>query len=189
MKILVTRHGQTDWNVLEKLQGQTDTELNDVGRQQARETRNLIKNEIVDLIITSPSKRAKETAEIINENFNVTIVEDSRLMERKFGLFEGTTKSERMLLKETNPEINYVWDYNKNIAIDDMETMKFFCNRVYQVLDEIVKKYNDKNILIVTHGGVSVVVKCYFMNYPLEYIHDREKIKGLKNCEIAEFII
>ena len=189
MKILVTRHGQTDWNVLEKLQGQTDIELNDFGRMQARETRNLIRDEKIDLIITSPSKRAKETAEIINENFNVTIVEDSRLMERKFGVFEGTTKNERKLLKETNPEINYVWDYNKNIAIDDMETIKFFCNRVYQVLDEIVKKYKDKNILIVTHGGVSAVIKCYFMKYPLENFVDREKIKGLKNCEIAEFVI
>lgn len=189
MKILVTRHGQTDWNVLEKLQGQTDIELNDFGRQQAIETKNLIKNEKVDLIITSPSKRAKETADIINENFNVTIIEDSRLMERKFGVFEGTTKNERNLLKETNPEINYVWDYNKNIAIDDMETMKDFCNRVYEFLNEIVKEYKDRNILIVTHGGVSTVIKCYFMNYPLQYINDREKIKGLKNCEIAEFVI
>ena len=189
MKILVTRHGQTDWNVLGKLQGQTDTELNDVGREQAREARNLIKNEKIDLIITSPSKRAKETAQIINENFNVAIIEDSRLMERKFGVFEGTTKNERKLLKETNPEINYVWDYNKNISIKDMETMKDFCNRVYEFFDEIIKKYNDKNILIVTHGGVPVAVKCYFMRHHLEEFEDREKIKGLKNCEIAEFVI
>ena len=100
MKILVTRHGQTDWNVLEKLQGQTDIELNSVGRMQARETRDLIKNEKIDLIITSSSKRAKETAEIINENFNVDIIEDRRLMERKFGEFEGTTKTKSVVLLE-----------------------------------------------------------------------------------------
>ena len=65
MKIFLTRHGQTDWNVIERLQGQTDIELNDEGRQQAEETGELIKDENIDLIITSPLKRAKETAEII----------------------------------------------------------------------------------------------------------------------------
>ena len=50
MKILVTRHGQTDWNVLEKLQGQTNIELNDIGIMQARETGQLLKNEDIDFI-------------------------------------------------------------------------------------------------------------------------------------------
>mgnify|MGYP005782903757 FL=1 len=108
MKILITRHGQTDWNVLGKIQGQTDIELNDNGRQQAKETGELIKNENIDIIITSPLKRAKETAKIINENFNVTIIEDNRLMERNFGKSEGLTKDDRRKLKEINPEVNDV---------------------------------------------------------------------------------
>lgn len=191
MKILVTRHGQTEWNVLGKLQGQTNIELNELGRQQAIDTKKLIQNEKVDLIITSSAKRAKETAEIINEKFNVNIIEDSRLLERRFGPFEGTTKKERELLKETNPEISCVWDYNKNIEIEDMESMKDFCNRIYEFLDEVVNKYKskNKNILIVTHGGVSVVIKYYFNKLPLENFVDREKIKGLKNCEVIEFNI
>mgnify|MGYP005787675381 FL=1 len=106
MEILVTRHGQTDWNALGKLQGQTDIELNNIGRQQAKETGKLIKDENIDLIITSPLKRAVETAKIINTNFKVNIVEDDRLMERKYGESEGLTKDERKKLKETNPEIN-----------------------------------------------------------------------------------
>ena len=100
MKILVTRHGQTSWNVLGKIQGQTDIELNETGRIQARETGESIKNEDIDLIITSPLKRARETAEIINKNFNVNIIEDRRLMERCFGEYEGLTKEERKKLKE-----------------------------------------------------------------------------------------
>lgn len=189
MKILITRHGQTDWNVLGKIQGQTDIELNDNGRQQAKETGELIKNENIDIIITSPLKRAKETAKIINENFNVTIIEDNRLMERNFGKSEGLTKDDRRKLKEINPEVNDVWNYNKNIDFNGMETMQDFCNRIYKFLDEIINKYRYKNILIVTHGGVSVPIKCYFMKYPLENFCDRDAVKGLKNCEITKFKI
>ncbi len=65
--------------------------------------------------------------------------------------------------------------------------MNDFCNRVYKFLDDIVEKYRDKKILLVTHGGVSVPIKCYFMKYSLENLKDREVIKGLKNCEIIKF--
>lgn len=186
---MIHRNFSNEWNVLEKIQGQTDIELNGIGRQQAEETGKSIRNENIDLIITSPLKRAKETAQIINRNFNVTIIEDNRLMERKFGKSEGLTKSEIRKLKEINPEINDVWNYNRNIDFNDMETMEDFCNRIYEFLDDIIKNYKDKNILLVTHGGVSIPIKCYFMKYPLENLVDRNVIKALKNCEIAKFKI
>lgn len=189
MKIFVTRHGQTDWNVLEKIQGQTDIELNETGKKQAEEAGELIKNEKIDLIITSSLKRAKETAQIINKNFNVTIIEDKRLMERCFGKSEGLRKSEIKILKQNNPEIDEVWNYNKNINYNGMETMHDFCGRIYEFLNEITQKYKDKNILIVTHGGVSVPIICFFKKYSLENLVDKEAIKGLKNCEIAKFEI
>jgi len=173
MEIFVTRHGQTDWNVLEKIQGQTDIELNDVGKQQAEETSKLIKNENINLIITSPLKRAKETAQIINKNFNVTIIEDNRLMERKFGQNEGLTKNTIKKLKENNPEMKEIWNYNKNIDCNGIETMHDFCNRIYEFLDDASIRYKDKNILLVTHGGVFVPMNYYFMNEPLEKLVDR----------------
>lgn len=110
-------------------------------------------------------------------------------MERKYGKSEGLTKDERKKLKETNPEINDIWNYNKNIDFNGIETMNDFCNRVYKFLDDIVEKYRDKKILLVTHGGVSVPIKCYFTKYPLENLKDRDVIKGLKNCEIIKFKI
>lgn len=66
MEILLTRHGQTEWNVLKKVQGKADIELNEKGIQQAEETREILKNEKIDLILCSPLKRAIQTAEIIN---------------------------------------------------------------------------------------------------------------------------
>ena len=79
MKVFVTRHGQTSWNALGKIQGKTDIELNETGKNQARETGEAIKNEHIDIIISSPLKRAKETAQIINKNFNVEITAEGRV--------------------------------------------------------------------------------------------------------------
>lgn len=114
----MTRHGQTDWNLLGKIQGQTDIKLNDTGRNQAKETGMQIQNEKIDLIITSPLKRAKETAEIINKNFNVSIIEDDRLLERKYGRNEGSTKEDIQEMEKKNPDVNELWNYNKNVKIN-----------------------------------------------------------------------
>ena len=187
MELFLVRHGQTDWNVLEKLQGKTDIELNNVGKQQAETTRELIKNEKFDLIITSPLRRAKETACIINKELNIQIIEDKRLMERGFGELEGKNNDEMESIREKSPEVDEIWNYNKNSGIYNVEKLKDFCGRIYEFLDEIIEKYNDKKVLVVAHGGTSVIVKCYFMKYPLEKFTGRYEIKGLKNCEVARF--
>lgn len=148
-----------------------------------------IKDEKIDIIITSPLKRARETAEIINKQFNVEIVEDDRLMERCYGDFEGITKVELKEKKIQYPEIDDACNYLKNIDIFNMETIQDLCARIYECLDEITTKYKDENVLIVTHGSSSIPIKCYFMKYPLENLVDREKIKGLENCEVVEFEI
>ena len=92
MKIFITRHGQTEWNALGRLQGRKDIELNEVGKEQALTTGEKIKDEKIDIIITSPLKRARETAEIINKQFNVEIVEDDRLMERAMEILKELLK-------------------------------------------------------------------------------------------------
>ena len=187
MKIFITRHGRTDWNDLGKLQGQTNTELNDIGRQQAKDTGEQIKNEKIDLIIASPLKRAKETAEIINQNFNVDIIEDDRIMERTYNELEGITFDERKELIASESDLDYIWDYNKDIGLHDIESIKIFCDRIYDFLDDVIKKYKDKNVLIVTHGGTSLIMKYYFMKIPLEELHNRDTIDGLRNCEVIKF--
>lgn len=92
MEILLTRHGQTEWNVLGKVQGRADIELNEKGIQQAEETGEALKNEKIDLIICSPLKRAKQTADIICKNRKIPIIYDEDVIERDFGEFEGINK-------------------------------------------------------------------------------------------------
>lgn len=176
MEILLTRHGQTDWNVLQKAQGISDIELNEVGKQQAEETANKLKDIKIDLIICSPLKRAIETADIINKNKNVPIIFDERIAERNFGEFEGVTTNEF--------DFKGIWDYKQNQKYNRVESIRELFTRVYDFLDDIKIKYEDKKILVVAHGGVSIPFKCYFKGIP-----DMQTLWPLcmDNCEVAKF--
>ena len=94
MEILLTRHGQTEWNALKKVQGKADIELNKNGIEQANNIKVILKNENIDLIVCSPLTRAMQTAKIINSDRNLPMVFDERLSERDFGEFEGMSNTE-----------------------------------------------------------------------------------------------
>ncbi len=176
MEILLTRHGQTEWNLLKKVQGKADIELNKTGIQQAKTTRDYLKYERIDLILCSPLKRAIQTAEIINQGRNIRIVIDERVSERDFGEFEG--------MPNTDFDFNAFWSYEQNLKYDKAENIKDFFRRVYNFLDNIKNEYAGKNILIVAHGGISIPVKCYFEGIP-----NAETLLPLclENCEVAKY--
>ena len=165
MEILLTRHGQTEWNLLKKVQGKADIELNEKGVKQAEETRDSLKNEEIDLILCSPLKRAIQTAEIINQGRNIKMIIDERVSERDFGEFEG--------MPNTDFDFNAFWSYIRD-----------FFGRVYNFLDSIKNEYAGKRILIVAHGGISIPVKCYFEGIP-----NAETLLPLclENCEVAKY--
>ena len=87
MKLYLIRHGETDWNKERKLQGKSDIELNTFGRTLARKTAKHLRDLSFDLAITSPLKRAKETAEILLEGREIPLLEDERLAEMGFWMF------------------------------------------------------------------------------------------------------
>lgn len=94
--ICLVRHGETDWNSLGILQGSTDIQLNNKGILQADECRRFLKNYEWDVMITSLLKRAKETAEIINKDSNIPLVEMIEFVERYYGDAEGMAVEERV---------------------------------------------------------------------------------------------
>ncbi len=153
MKLYVVRHGQTGWNLLHKMQGVVDIPLNQKGREQAMETKKNLNNINIDLILCSPLKRARETALIINEDKCVPIIYEGSLIERDYGEFEGVNRN----------DFSYddFWAYSKNIKYERAENIQEFFNRIYKFLDEVKNKYNNKNVLIVCHGGVTKAIKCY----------------------------
>lgn len=173
MKIILTRHGQTSWNVLGKVQGVTDIELNDTGIKQAEETREKLLNYNIDYIITSPLKRAKKTAEIIGKDRNIPILVDEGLKERAYGEIEGKTQKEF--------DINEVWSYKPNKQFKDMESVGQLFDRINIFLDNLKQNYPDKTVLIVTHGGICVPI--------ISILEENQKLLnlGMKNCELKEY--
>lgn len=149
--ICLVRHGETDWNSLGKLQGRTDIPLNSKGILQANECHRFFKNYKWDVIITSPLKRAKETAEIINKDSNIPLVEMDEFLERYFGDAEGMTVEERLT---AFPNRNY----------PNQEDRGSLNKRIMNGIQKINKEYSGKNVLLVAHGAVINTTLSKFSN-------------------------
>lgn len=154
MNLYVVRHGQTAWNMEHKMLGRADLPLNEFGREQAENTKSNMKDIPLDVIISSPLKRARETAEIIHKNRNIPILIEEGLIERDYGEFEG--------VKREDFDYDRFWYYEKCETYEKAENTREFFQRIYKCLDEIKHQYKNKNVLIVTHGGVIKAIECYF---------------------------
>lgn len=140
--ICLVRHGETDWNIQGRLQGREDVKLNYIGRNQAVTCAEYLKESPWDIIVTSPLRRAKETAFIISKRTgvnNIYISDD--FIERDFGSASG------LLPKEKTMKF-------PNGIIHDEEDWNSFKDRVMKGTEALVHKYNNKKIILVTHAGV-----------------------------------
>lgn len=176
--IYVTRHGQTDWNVQKRIMGRQDEPLNATGLEQANETKIKLADTKIDIIICSPLLRAKQTAEIISAGRNIPIIYDRRIIERDYGEFTGK--------QITDFDFKGFWNYYKNGQYQGAENIQSFFARIYQFLIDVLNNYKGSNVLVVTHGGVSIPISCFFNKRiptgSLAYAN-----LALKNCEIASF--
>lgn len=140
MKITLIRHAESTYNQKKLLQGQIDCELSEKG---LKDTKEKSKNFPTDFNICycSPLKRTIQTAEILVPNLNV--IYDERLIERGLGDWENmpNTDEKQFLLK------------NKTVPPNG-ETFEALDNRISEFLEVLKTKYQDKKILVVTHGGV-----------------------------------
>ena len=177
--IYLIRHGQTDWNVERKIQGQTDIPLNINGKQQAKEAAEEIANLKIDKIISSDLSRAKETAEIINKKVGAEITYDKRLREVNYGDFEGIqidkfTDKDWVIFNETPEKIKG-------------ESRQQVYDRVKSFIDEIK---DDENVLVVTHGG-SLRMMLYYANntdsFDMDSYNEFSKDFWINNAKVVEY--
>ncbi len=170
MNLYLVRHGETEWNRLKKFQGQLNSDLTDIGIEQAKALGKYLEKENIDFdfVYSSPQERAYNTAKLIKEDFQ--IITDSRLMEMAFGKWEGMDVE---LIKEESAE-NFHNFFNSSDKYDhrphEAESFESLEARIRLFLDEIKEKYKGKNVLVVSHG---VTLKVF--------------VKIIKNQNLKEF--
>jgi uncharacterized phosphatase len=135
-KLLLVRHGETDWNAEGRLQGQTDRPLSDYGRRQARQLADELEGEQFEAIYSSDLSRAQETAEIVGRRLDVPVELDPDLREKDWGTWEGLNAVER-------DRVEFVG-----------ESTEAHQERMLQALRRISEHHpGDGVVLVVTHGG------------------------------------
>ncbi|GGM78267.1 hypothetical protein GCM10007108_15530 [Thermogymnomonas acidicola] len=148
VKLILLRHGQTDQNRSDRWQGVQDPDLNEVGLRQAELASAALRKYGISRILSSPLKRAKQTAAIVAREAGLTVREDPRLVERNLGPFEGLTTHEILRITGlrsfsiTSREIDAYAGVEKWSQV--VERSRSFIGSV-SVLDGVT--------LAVTHGG------------------------------------
>ena len=153
MKLYVARHGETEWNALNKVCGRTDIPLTALGMQQAELLADRVEKLDIHLIVSSPMCRAVQTAAPAAKRLNLEILTDSRLIEQHYGIFEGVDRNDPGFLANKR---QFACRYPGG------ESMMDVAHRVYELLTELKEKYPDKNVLLVCHGGVCRLIRTYF---------------------------
>lgn len=156
MRLYILRHGETDWNLKRLVQGSTDIPLNDYGRYLARQTADGMKDVSIDIVYTSPLKRAKETAQIVlGEKKKYILIEEPRIQEMNFGEYEGMCFGGANKAPESTGFTKLFTEIENYVPVEGGESVRQVLNRTGEFLKELYQnpEIQDKNILISTHGA------------------------------------
>lgn len=150
IRLLLIRHGETDWNVQRRYQGHKDTSLNDNGRQQARRMAARLQGQHIDAVYTSDLKRAYETARLLCEPLGITPTPEPRLREMRFGIIEGLTFDEA---RAAHAAMLDAWLADPNQPPTDGEPLDAFVGRLRDLLADVQHRHDGQTVLLVSHGG------------------------------------
>ena len=153
MKLLLTRHGQTDWNIARRYQGHSNTGLNQTGVRQAELLANRLSAEIIHAIYSSDLSRAVDTANRIQrlQQTAKAVATDMRWRELSFGDWEGMTYEE---MSAHSPELFDAWMKDSlTVSTPNGETHRQLAERVKSAFDELKARHKDATVLLVGHSG------------------------------------
>lgn len=182
--LYIMRHGRTEWNTLQKIQGRTDIPLNEEGRRMSKKAGEEYRNIHFDVCYCSPLSRAKETAELVLKDRNIPVITDERLVEMGFGQYEGLERSFEM----PDCPINVLfWEpQNYTKPAGDAESMEQLFDRTGEFLREVAlpQVAEGKDVLIVGHGAMNSAIICQIKELPLKDFWSF----GIENCRLMRLI-
>ena len=165
-EIILIRHGETEWNSQRRMQGHSNSDLSSVGQAQIQALGQRMKNVLFDLIYSSDSLRAIQTAEAITQFSGHELKIDLRLREKNLGVFEGLTSEEA---RERHPEVFRLFKTaGSKYVIDKGESTQQLQDRALEFVDEIRIKHPEERVLLVTLGGFIRVVMKHSLGLSLE---------------------
>lgn len=144
--LFIIRHGQTDWNIVGKIQGQIDIPLNDTGKEQAQRVASFLKKKNVSFsaLYSSDLQRAYQTAQPISKAFSLTTTLTPFLREQHVGIWQGRTRQE---MREQHGG-HFDWE-----RVPDGETKTEFLRRIVNHITLIAQNHINESVIIVTHAG------------------------------------
>lgn len=177
--LYIMRHGRTDWNNDKKMQGRVDISLNEEGIRMAEEAAELYKDVPVDICFVSPLKRARETADIVLKGRDLPVIEDERLIEMGFGVYEGDNTWQE---DPSSPIYTFFHQPEKYRPGEGGESFEELFQRTGDFLKKTVEPLlkEGKHVLIVGHGAMNSSIVCQVKHIPLERFWET----GIQNCRL-----
>lgn len=177
MRIYLTRHGQTEWNTENRLQGWEDSSLTGKGIADAKLLANRLKDMDIDIIYSSSSPRAIATAEIVRGNKDVEIVVEQDLREMGVGDWQGKTLEE---INRSSPEESHNYWHAPHLYMNTNGGENFFQvqRRAIAVVENIIRQRKHENTLIISHGVTLKSIITYYQNRPMEKLWDPPIVEG-----------
>jgi broad specificity phosphatase PhoE len=164
VRLLLTRHGQTEWHRDNRYVSRTDIGLTDTGREQARYLARRAEQEGVDLVLCSPLTRALETAKPAAAALGLELETDERLRELDFGEWEGKTLPE---LREGDPDAVHLFEENAEHGFPGGEPLSGGAERVLAVFADLGRSHAGRTVLVVAHNTLLRLALCRILGIPL----------------------
>ncbi len=181
--LYITRHGKTDWNVIQKLQGHVDIPLNEEGIESARTAGIKYKDIHFDVCYCSPLDRARKTAELFLEGRDIPIITDDRLIEMGFGEYEGITG---YFNNPSCPINNLFVDPVNYIQTGGAESFEELFARTGSFLNEVIypELEQKRDVLIMGHGAMNCSIISQIKKTPLSEFWSNL----IGNCELVKLL-
>ncbi|KMK75242.1 histidine phosphatase family protein [Alkalihalobacillus pseudalcaliphilus] len=182
LHLYITRHGETEWNTQNKMQGWGDSALTEKGINEAKALAQRLNDVEFDLIYTSPSGRTLETAHILNTFHELPIMKNEHLKEINVGSWEGKTFA---WIEEHYP-VEFNAFFHKPLQFESIggESFQQLKERVHTFMEDLKLKHQQGNILIVTHAVVIKMLLIYFKERTLAELWNPPFIEGTSLTQI-----
>ena len=160
-RIILMRHGQTEWNKFERFRGKADIELDETGRRQAEAAAERIGQWKVDAVYSSPLKRAMSTAQAVANRLGLTVQTLEGINDMDFGEWEGLAIAEA---RQKYVALFDLWLYHpERLEIPRAETLADVRKRAVAAIDEVAAKHKDQTVALVSHRVVCKVLLCHLL--------------------------